>query len=584
MPSSRLNRLRATSLYHTVCLFASFHAAFAAVAVTPPANPPSTDANVVYSNFLGISMELSFINYYMGNSTDQIPGPFVKYLSTLQQPASGKPVRLRLGGNSMDSSTYVPNQQSIIQFTDPNANSNDQPVDYGSQLFEVMKGISSQVGGVQYLIGLSLRTPNDTDIPLLAGDASKALGDDLDAFLLGNEPDLYTAHGQRPGIANYTTQDYIGDYLTVFNNLKATPQGNVLSQNNIAGPTICCAWDLAGVLQSGWLDQYKQQLKYITLQHYPQDNCRGTTAFGIEHYVVHANTVSLAQWQQQGIQIAFQAKKSVLMDEFNSVSCGGVDGISNVFGASLWTADYALQMASVGYSGAYLHVRERGVTYNMFDPPAGVAGATGAWTTNAPFYGMLPVAAALQSTNGSRVVDLNIKNSMADASQVHAGYAIYDGSESTVHSLVIINFKNVSGTMSDYAIDPSFIPASHGNITIRYLAASSIAEKTDIAWGGQTYAGVGDANPVQATFASSVADKTVSCTGGCTIQVPGPGLAVVFVGESDASATNSTGTTSNNGNNQTSSSKNSGERIRATGEIAVFGLLGMLVEVLASTV
>ena len=98
-------------------------------------------------------MELSFVNYYMGNSSDQIPAPFVKYLSTLQQHASGQPVRLRLGGNSMDSSTYVANQQSIIQFTDPNANSNDQPVNYGPQLFEVMKGISTKVGGVRYLIG-----------------------------------------------------------------------------------------------------------------------------------------------------------------------------------------------------------------------------------------------------------------------------------------------------------------------------------------------------------------------------------------------------------------------------------------------
>ena len=346
--------------------------------------------------------------------------------------------------------------------------------------------------------------------------------------------------------------------------------------------------DLAPVLQSGWLDAYKQQLKYITLQHYPQDNCQGHTAFGIGHYIVHANTVSLAQWQQHGIQIAFQAKKPVLMDEFNSVSCGGVDGISNVFGASLWTADYALQMASVGYSGAYLHIRERGVTYNLFDPPAGFAGAAGAWTTNAPFYGMLPVGAALQSANGSRVVDLNLKNSMFDGSQVHAGYAIYDGSQNTVHSLVIINFKDVNGTLSDYAIDKTFIPAGHTDITIRYLAAPSIGEKTNIAWGAQTYAAVGDANAVQATFLSSLADKTMSCSGGCTIQVPGPGLAVVFVGESGAAAANSTGTVSNNGNNAnngnntgSSSSKNSADRSRAASRIAGFGLLGVLLAGLA---
>lgn len=128
-------------------------AAHAAVAVASPASPPPANANVVYSNFMGVSLELSFINYYFGNSTDQIPQPVVSYLSALQARGSGKPVRLRLGGNSMDSSTYVPSQPDIIEFTDPNANSNDQPVNFGPQLFDVMKGVSTAVGGAQFLIG-----------------------------------------------------------------------------------------------------------------------------------------------------------------------------------------------------------------------------------------------------------------------------------------------------------------------------------------------------------------------------------------------------------------------------------------------
>ena len=85
------------------------------------------------------------------------------------------------------------------------------------------------------------------------------------------------------------------DYWVTFNNLKNTPQGDVLSLNKIAGPTICCSWvstqidlsehravelwlmcdgqNLDAVLTSGWYDDFKDQLKYITLQHYPQDKC-----------------------------------------------------------------------------------------------------------------------------------------------------------------------------------------------------------------------------------------------------------------------------------------------------------------------
>ncbi|EIW61463.1 glycoside hydrolase family 79 protein [Trametes versicolor FP-101664 SS1] len=517
-----------------LCLIAPLYiqTAHAAVAVASPASPPPANANVVYSNFMGVSLELSFINYYFGNSTDQIPQPVVSYLSALQTRGSGKPVRLRLGGNSMDSSTYVPSQPDIIEFTDPNANSNDQPVNYGPQLFDVMKGVSTAVGGAQFLIGLSLRTPNSTNIPLLAGDAETALGDDLDAFLLGNEPDLYTAHGNRPNLQNYTTNDYIGDYATVFGALQDTPKGDVLSQDKIAGPTICCFWDLASVLQSGWLDKYADRLKYITLQHYPQNNCQGKPQYGIDYYTSHANAVGLAQWQQNGLDYIAGSpnRKPVLMDEFSSASCGGVPGISDTFAASLWEVDYALQMALTGYAGAYLHTRERGVTYNLFDPPDAVAGGAGAWTTNPSFYGMLPVAEALQAANGSRVVDLNLANSIKDTKATAAGYAIYDGSAPTVHSLVMFNFANASGAMSDYTIDASLVPSNNTDITIRYLTAPSVNEKTNIAWGGKTYAGVGDGVAVDATFSSSVPDKTTSCAGGCTIQVPGPGLAVVFLG------------------------------------------------------
>ncbi|KAH9849982.1 glycoside hydrolase family 79 protein [Lenzites betulinus] len=547
-------------LFHLLCLVSPLlytHSVHAAVAVTAPASAPPSDANVVFSNFMGVSLELSFINYYFGNSTDQIPQPVVNYLSALKARGSGKPVRLRLGGNSMDSSTYVPSQPDIVEFTDPNANSNDQPVNYGPQLFSVMKGVSTAVGGAQFLIGLSLRTPNSTNIPLLAGDASNALGDDLDAFLLGNEPDLYTAHGNRPNLQNYTTTDYIGDYSTVFTSLQNTPKGDVLSLDKIGGPTICCFWDLASVLQSGWLDQYADRLKYITLQHYPQNNCQGKPQYGIDYYTTHSNAVGLAQWQLHGLQVIASSpnRKPVLMDEFSSASCGGVPGISDTFAASLWTTDYALQMAIVGYAGAYLHTRERGVTYNLFDPPPAVAGGAGAWTTNPSFYGMLPVAEALESTNGSRVVDLNLANSISDAKATAAGYAIYDGTASTVHSLVFFNFANSSGATSDYTIDASLLPSSSSQITIRYLTAPSVNEKTNIAWGGKTYAGVGDGTPIDATFASSVPDKTMSCAGGCTVQVPGPGLAVVFLGNTTPNVTTtSTGTSTNSTNNSSPSS------------------------------
>ena len=194
------------------------------------------------------------------------------------------------------------------------------------------------------------------------------------------------------------------------------------------------------------MNTFKDRLKYITLQHYPQDNCQGTHRYELDYYLTHSETVELAQWQGVGLKNVSSSpaelRKPIIMDEFSTASCGGIPDISDTFGATIWTVDYALQMASVGYSAAYLHTRERGVTYNLFDPPNGPAGALGDWTTNPSFYAYFPLAEALQATNGSKVVDLNIQNSVTDKTATVAGYAIYDVVSSNVNRIVLFNFEN----------------------------------------------------------------------------------------------------------------------------------------------
>lgn len=91
----------------------------------------------------------------VGNGTSNIPKPFLNYLSALRSRSGpNRPLRLRIGGNSMDSSTYVPSQTSpMIQLTNSQANVNDQPVNYGPVLWDVVKLVAQNVGGAQYLIG-----------------------------------------------------------------------------------------------------------------------------------------------------------------------------------------------------------------------------------------------------------------------------------------------------------------------------------------------------------------------------------------------------------------------------------------------
>lgn len=107
------------------------------------------------------------------------------YLSSLRCRIKS-PLRIRVGGNSMDSATYVASQAQMIVVKDPNANPDDIPVDFGPVLFDVLNAMSNVVGEMQFIIGLSMQTSDDTNAIELARDTRKKLDKRLDSMLMGN--------------------------------------------------------------------------------------------------------------------------------------------------------------------------------------------------------------------------------------------------------------------------------------------------------------------------------------------------------------------------------------------------------------
>ncbi|KAJ8523477.1 hypothetical protein ONZ45_g109 [Pleurotus djamor] len=494
-----------------------------------PQTPPTN--RVVQSNFLGISFELSFLNDYFGQDVSSTPAAVMNYLRAFRSRTGNLPLRLRVGGNSMDVSTYDPSQQTpMIRLLNSSENPDRIPANFGPALWQVMNKVADDVGGAQYLVGLSIVDPNSTDIPLLAVDGARELGSNLDSFLLGNEPDLYTSHRLRTDVANYTSTIYSSDFRHVIERLQNTSLGQL---TNIGGPTLCCFWDLHTLLQEGYLSANAGNLKYVTMQHYPQNNCvAGKYRYQLPYYTVHANTVELASWNQPGITDVLANtegnRPQLLLSEFNSIACGGVPGISDTFAVgSLWTVDYSLQLASIGYVATYLHTRERGVTYNILTSPESNPSE---WNATPSFYPLLVVAEALGSThgNGSIVTDLNLSNSTLDPNATVAGYAIHNADDSSLRSVVLFNFANMTAPQNASFEIPS------GRFTralVKYLSAPSAVEKEKISWGGQTYLGTSDGTLVDAPTDWGTGNTILDCTTGCTIGVPGPGLALVIDGE-----------------------------------------------------
>lgn len=185
------------------------------------------------------------------------------------------------------------------------------------------------------------------------------------------------------------------------------------------------------------------------------------------------------------------------------------------FAASLWAVDAGLQFAASNITAAYLHTREYGITYNLFDPPSANTSSDPNWRTGSPYYAALILAEAMSPT-GSIVVDLNIDNSTTNVTSHVAGYGIYDEGGTARGKLVLINYSN--DTAHDFVIPPNVTTA----FALRVLSAPSVNEETEIDWAGQTVRTNGELDGSQTT-------SYMACHDGCTITVPGPGLVLALL-------------------------------------------------------
>ncbi|KAJ8523132.1 hypothetical protein ONZ45_g401 [Pleurotus djamor] len=494
----------------------SVHAQKSPIDVVFAREPSPAEFNLVDDNFLGISYELSSFDTLWGHHNDSIPTAMQNYMGNIRARMTN-PLRIRVGGNGMDASTYKPDlQDRMLELTDPDAYFNDIPTDFGPVLFEVMNGMYDKVGSMQFMIGVSMRDPDNFPNGVeLARDAEELLGDRLDAMLLGNEPDLYANHGKR---ADYNLTLYIPEIGDLISQME---DAGLLEQKRIGGPTVCCRWGLGDVIDAGY-DQYP--FKYYTLQHYPNHACSGFNEknTNISYYLSHMNVEEYVLWDVAGVNRAKDMGIPVLLSEYNTVACGG-SNISSTFAATLWAVDAGLKSGAANFSAVYLHTREFDIQYNLFDPPSPDNAMGLDWKTGSTYYAALFLA-EVTSPFGSVIVDLNLDNSITSPNSTVATYGIYDDGGRSQGKLVLINYDNdaprtfnIPGNMTDDFVE------------YRVLTAPDVTERTEITWAGQTVRQNGILEGEQVT-------TRIDCAGGCTIEVPGPGAALVVLHPSSSSA------------------------------------------------
>ncbi|KAG8951956.1 hypothetical protein FRC04_005289 [Tulasnella sp. 424] len=488
--------------------------------------------NPVGGTLLGFSIELSVAAMLMGDKPEVLRPEFLNYCAILASRAGG--LTIRVGGNSQDRATLNlegnPNGRTIEKYKGNTAAPTETPeVHFTLDLLRVMAEISKHVN-VRWFFGIPfLRTNSDDNASVVVQQAMSILGDRLLGLQLANEPDLYGKHLKK--WPEYSITDFLNETNYMIGDLP-------IQQPNIVGPSVCCEWTIDQLLDAGYMDQFTNQLKFVDVMHYPHHNCYGPPNNQDPQelypgYLNHHEVVALASPYFPAANRALAGGKKFMMMETNTASCGGFPGISDSFTSALWAVDYAMQMAYGNFTYGLLHFGGQNVYYNPFTPPPTNMTRIRGWNTGAIFYAQIVAAEALGSTDNARVIDLQLDNN----SQHRAGYAIYENGVAS--RLVLVNYvQPTSPGANDYTATfaiggaqtglPSVSPTS---VKVKYLVAPSVGSKDGITWAGQTF---GPQFMSDGRLQGDLQIETVQCNGAdgtCSIRVPGPGVALVFLND-----------------------------------------------------
>ncbi|KAI0729703.1 glycoside hydrolase family 79 protein [Fomitopsis betulina] len=490
-------------------------------------------------SFLGFSVEMSVVTQVVGINASFLQVPFLNLMQLVAQ--RGGSVNIRVGGNTQDYAVEVEELTDnrgicIKKDMDDTRNPTQTPtLLFTPELMYMLANVSALVN-VNWWLGIPFNDTSNWRLEI-AETGEAILGDRLLGFQVGNEPDLYAVHGHRP--ANYSAWDYFGEFAEIIDAIAANDA--IPKRNNLIAPSVSGTWTPEDVWNTGFLTSYDASLGALAVEKYPDDNCAALYpggAFGpakdpqavFANYLNHTSGQMLVQPYLASTALAQQNGKPFYMFETNTASCGGFPGVSDSFGAALWAADYALQMAYSNFSAANLHVGGLSDSYNV-SPPTNESMFEG-WSIGPVFYSVLAIAEALGSSNTSRVIDLNANN----GSIYTPAYAIYENG--ALARLALFNYVTDASGGSTVTTTVSVGGGQTGeqsntpqSVKVKYLAAESVSVKENITWAGQT---LGDRFTVDGRLKGGETVQTVQCepsSGTCQVNVPAPGMALVFLSE-----------------------------------------------------
>lgn len=272
---------------------------------------------------------------------------------------------LRLGGNSQDNTCWNSAHAPLPKACKGELKEEDL------KLFSE----AAEASGWRLMVGLNLKqnSPSMAVSEVTQGIAREIKPEQVFTLELGNEPEGFSGERPKP----YTQEGNVKDFLGYIHALRANP---VAKQYALAGPATCCAWRNARDLSifADGVDA-KRNLKWLTVHYYAASTC-DTDNVSAEQ-LLSAERIRESNGELKPlVQVANAYGIPIALAETNSISCGGMPGVSNAFASALWGLDHMFTLAEDGFISVNFQTSYRpgGSSYNPVDV-YGTETAPGRW-------------------------------------------------------------------------------------------------------------------------------------------------------------------------------------------------------------
>ncbi|MGA2535382.1 MAG: hypothetical protein ABSF53_05165, partial [Terracidiphilus sp.] len=258
---------------------------------------------------------------------------------------------LRLGGNTSEFAWWKPTPDSPEPGHPQTREVEGEPkAQYYAVTAEAVRNLAGflQATGWTCLYGIGMGTNTPERAAEEAAFVAKTLGESLQSFQIGNEADLFGHHLRDP--KTWSAKTYLEEWLALARAVTSRVPGAKFGMPDVAGNV---AWltEIADLWPS-----IENPPHVTTLTHHYYFGGPATNPeVNISRLLSPATMARVQKTADIATAAASKMGARVRMTEGNTCYRGGKPGVSDVFAAAMWAADYSLLLASNNYSGVNLH-------------------------------------------------------------------------------------------------------------------------------------------------------------------------------------------------------------------------------------